>query len=81
MNSSNREQPFDTVVRHARIATASDLFTADIGIRDGVVVALGNDLPDGRETVDLDESALGHYQHRKAIPVLPFTPYGINALG
>src|SRR5471030_511140 len=52
MNPSNREQRFDTVVRHANIATAADLFTADIGIRDGVVVALGNDLADGRETID-----------------------------
>jgi len=43
---------FDTVIRNARIATASDLFTADIGIRGGVIAALGSALPDGRETID-----------------------------
>lgn len=40
---------FDLVVRRARCATAADVFDADIGIRDGVIVALGNALAAGKE--------------------------------
>ena len=46
------QSSFDTVILNARIATAADLYTADIGILDGVVVAIGRDLPNGRETID-----------------------------
>ncbi|MCO5145658.1 MAG: dihydropyrimidinase [Aquamicrobium sp.] len=42
----------DCVVRNARIATATDLFTADIAIRDGRISALGTDLPRGEEEID-----------------------------
>lgn len=42
----------DLVVRRADIATASDRFTADIGVRDGRVVALGAALPTGRTEID-----------------------------
>jgi dihydropyrimidinase len=43
---------YDLIVKNARIATAGDTFTADIGVRDGQVVALGKDLDDARETID-----------------------------
>src|SRR6266404_3431470 len=43
---------FDTVVRGGTIATASDIFSCDIGIRDGRIVALGNDLGTADETID-----------------------------
>ena len=43
---------FDTVIRNARIATAADLYTADIGISGGVVVAIGRNLTGGHETID-----------------------------
>ncbi len=43
---------FDTVIRNGRIATASDVFEADIGIRDGVVAALGKHLPAGKTDLD-----------------------------
>ncbi len=43
---------FDLVVRHARIATASDVFSADIGIRAGRVAMLGEDLPAGAREID-----------------------------
>ena len=43
---------FDLVVRRARCATAADVFDADIGIRDGVIVALGNALAAGKEEID-----------------------------
>ncbi len=45
-------QPFDLVVRRARVATASDTFDADIGIRDGRVVQLGVQLAPGRSEID-----------------------------
>lgn len=43
---------FDTVIRHAEVATATDRYFCDIGIRDGRIVALGQDLGEGRETID-----------------------------
>lgn len=43
---------FDLVVRNARVATASDTFDADIGIRDGRIVQLGLGLPAGRQEID-----------------------------
>ena len=35
---------FDLVVRGGRVATASDAFDADIGVKDGTIVALGTGL-------------------------------------
>ena len=43
---------FDLVIRGGTVATASDEFRADIGIRDGRVVALAADLPRGGEEID-----------------------------
>ena len=43
---------FDTVVRHAVVATAADVFEADIGITGGVVTALGRELGPARRDVD-----------------------------
>ncbi|HUG22700.1 dihydropyrimidinase [Piscinibacter sp.] len=43
---------FDLVLRHARVATASDVFEADIGIRAGRIAQLGNDLPRGEREID-----------------------------
>jgi len=55
----------DLVVRNARVATASDTFDSDIGIRDGRIVQLGLDLPAGRREID----AAGRY----------VTPGGVDA--
>ncbi|MEF7617280.1 dihydropyrimidinase [Aquincola sp. MAHUQ-54] len=44
--------PFDLVVRRARIATASDVFMADIGIRGGRIAQLGHELPSGAREID-----------------------------
>src|SRR3977135_2325692 len=55
----------DLVLRNARIATASDTFDSDIGIRDGRIVQLGIDLPAGRREID----AAGRY----------VTPGGVDA--
>ena len=43
---------FDTIIRGGTIATASDTFACDVGIRAGVVAALGADLGEAREVVD-----------------------------
>ena len=43
---------YDLVIRGARVATASDVFAADIGITDGKIEALGRSLGSGAEEVD-----------------------------
>jgi dihydropyrimidinase len=43
---------FDTVIRNGTVATACETMRADVGIRDGRVIALGQDLPRGRDEID-----------------------------
>ena len=43
---------YDLLIRNGTVATASDTFAADIGIRDGIIVTLGHDLGEAVETVD-----------------------------
>jgi dihydropyrimidinase len=43
---------FDLVIRNARVATASDCFESDIGIRDGVIQQLGRQLAGGAREID-----------------------------
>jgi len=43
---------YDLVVRNARVATAADVFDADIGIVGGRIAALAARLPAGREEID-----------------------------
>jgi dihydropyrimidinase len=43
---------FDLVIRHGTVATAADTFECDVGIRDGVIVALGQGLQDGEREID-----------------------------
>ena len=43
---------FDLVIRNARVATASDCFESDIGIRDGVIQQLGRGLAAGEREID-----------------------------
>jgi len=43
---------FDVVIRHGTVATASDVFVSDVGIRGGVVVALGRGLGAGAREID-----------------------------
>ncbi|MEH2613084.1 dihydropyrimidinase [Bradyrhizobium sp. AZCC 1693] len=42
----------DVVIRGGTIATASDTFECDVGIRDGRIAVLGRDLGIARETID-----------------------------
>ncbi len=43
---------FDTIIRGGTVATAGDTFACDVGIRDGRIAALGEDLGDAAEIVD-----------------------------
>ena len=43
---------YDLVIRNGRVATALEVVEADIGISRGIVTALAQQLPDGRETID-----------------------------
>lgn len=43
---------FDTLIKNGRIITAVDNYYADIGIRDGRIVALGQGLSGGDEVID-----------------------------
>ncbi|WP_024510793.1 dihydropyrimidinase [Bradyrhizobium sp. ARR65] len=43
---------FDTIIRGGTVATASDTFACDVGIRNGRVAALGHDLGDAKEIID-----------------------------
>ena len=49
---TSAEYEYDVVVRNARIATAADVFVADIGIRDGRITQLGVGLDAGRQEYD-----------------------------
>jgi dihydropyrimidinase len=43
---------FDTVIRNGTVVTASETFKADVAIRDGRIVSLGESLTDADEVVD-----------------------------
>ncbi|HEY0920418.1 MAG TPA: dihydropyrimidinase [Devosia sp.] len=43
---------FDTVICGGTVVTAGDSVPCDVGIRDGVIVALGRDLPGGTRRID-----------------------------
>ena len=43
---------YDLIIANGTVATASDVFACDIGIRGGTIVALGHDLGEAAETID-----------------------------
>ncbi|MGJ8543888.1 MAG: dihydropyrimidinase [Sulfitobacter sp.] len=43
---------FDTVIHDGTVATATDTFKADIGIKDGRIAAIAEHLPDGAQRID-----------------------------
>ncbi|MFM9846096.1 MAG: dihydropyrimidinase [Hyphomicrobiaceae bacterium] len=45
-------ETFDCVVRGGRVATAVDVFDADVGIKDGMIAAIGRNLPAGASEID-----------------------------
>ncbi|MGH9433219.1 MAG: dihydropyrimidinase [Terriglobia bacterium] len=50
---------FDTLIKNGTVVTASDTFASDVGIADGKITALGQELPTASATKVLD--AKGHY--------------------
>src|SRR5580692_5777685 len=46
------EPAYDLVIRNGRVATASDVFEADVAITGEVIVAVGRDLPAGKREID-----------------------------
>src|SRR5580704_2360469 len=45
---------YDLVVRNGTVATAADVFHADIGIVDGVIATIGAKLGSGRREIDAE---------------------------
>src|SRR5947209_11048115 len=45
-------QPFDLVIRGGTVATATDSFNADVGIRGSTIAAIGEGLDKGRREID-----------------------------
>jgi dihydropyrimidinase len=43
---------YDLVIHDARVAVGSDVFSCDVGIRDGRIAALGAELPKGEDEID-----------------------------
>ena len=43
---------FDLVIRGGTVVTAADTAQADVGIRGGIIAAVGLDLPSGRAEID-----------------------------
>ena len=48
-------ESLDLVVRNGTVVSASDTMTCDVGVRDGRVVALAQDLPRGKREIDASE--------------------------
>src|SRR5687768_6181346 len=48
-------EEFDLVVRDGWVATASEVFEADIGVRDGVIAAIAKGLPRGKRDINASE--------------------------
>ena len=46
---------YDLVVRNGTVATASDVFRADIGIVDGRIATIGTKLAAGRRDIDAEK--------------------------
>src|SRR3954467_1182296 len=45
-------EEFDLVIRNGWVATASETFEADIGVREGVITAIAKGLPPARREID-----------------------------
>src|ERR1700709_46650 len=51
-NAKTLAMTFDTIIRGGTVATASDTFRCDVGIRDGRIAALGDNLGAATDVVD-----------------------------
>ena len=61
----------DTVIRGGQVATASDTVACDVGIRDGRIVALGDDLGTGRRDHRRPRQAGAPRRHRQPCAFRP----------
>jgi dihydropyrimidinase len=52
MANHSLDLPLDLIVSNARIVTAADQYTADIGVRDGKIVLMGTGLSGATRTID-----------------------------
>ncbi|MEH6628854.1 MAG: dihydropyrimidinase [Motiliproteus sp.] len=50
--TSISQPAYDLVIRNGLVATASDLSTCDIAVKDGRIVAMGENLPAGADEID-----------------------------
>jgi dihydropyrimidinase len=48
-------EEFDLVVRDGWVATASEVFAADVGVKDGVIAAVAKGLPRGKREINASE--------------------------
>lgn len=48
----NTNSTFDLIIRNGTVATATDQFRCDIGIKNGCITALADSLPPGNEEID-----------------------------
>src|SRR6476620_9896258 len=51
-SAKTSDMTFDTIIRGGTVATASDTFRCDVGIRDGKIAALGDNLGAAADMVD-----------------------------
>lgn len=49
---------FDIVIRNGTVATASDVFKADVGIKDGIITTLGKGLARGATDIDATDKLI-----------------------
>ena len=49
---TSTDTTFDVTIRNGRICTANETYYADIGIKDGVITAIAQNLPAGKHDVD-----------------------------
>ena len=49
--------PYDLIIANGTVATAADVFKADIGVRDGQIVQIGGDMGEATRVID----ATGRY--------------------
>lgn len=45
---------FDTIIRNGTLVTAADIYSADIAIRDGIIMAIGKNLGDASEVIEAE---------------------------
>ena len=43
---------YDLIIRSGKVATASDVFEADVAVKDGIITALGQNLEGATEVID-----------------------------